>query len=38
MPQFHAAVREAGRALAEIEISLKVRLRFGEGEVRPAVA
>jgi probable F420-dependent oxidoreductase len=31
MPQFHAAVREAGRALAEIEISLKVRLRFGEG-------
>jgi hypothetical protein len=38
MPQFPAAVREAGRALAEIEISLKVRLRFGEGEVCPAVA
>ena len=38
MPQFHTAVREAGRALAEIEISFKVRLRFGEGEVRPAVA
>ena len=38
MPQFHAAVRKAGRALAEIEISLKVRLRFSEGEVRPAVA
>jgi len=38
MPQFPAAVREAGRALAEIDISLKVRLRFGEGEGRPAVA
>jgi len=38
MPQFPAAVREAGRALAESENSLKIRLRFGEGEVRPAVA
>ena len=38
MPQFRAAVREAGRALTESENSLKIRLRFGEGEVRPAVA
>jgi hypothetical protein len=38
MPQFHAAVREAGRVLAERENSLKVRRRFSEGEVRPAVA
>ena len=31
VPQFHAAVREAGRQVAELEISLKVRLRFGDG-------
>jgi alkanesulfonate monooxygenase SsuD/methylene tetrahydromethanopterin reductase-like flavin-dependent oxidoreductase (luciferase family) len=31
MPQFHAAMRAAGRPLAEVEISLKVRLRFGMG-------
>jgi probable F420-dependent oxidoreductase len=29
--QFHTAVQEAGRSLAEFEISLKVRLRFGSG-------
>lgn len=31
VPQFHAAVKEAGRELAEFEVSIKVRLRFGEG-------
>jgi probable F420-dependent oxidoreductase len=31
IPQFHQAVQEAGRSLAEFEISLKVRLRFGAG-------
>jgi probable F420-dependent oxidoreductase len=31
MPQFHAAVREAGRRVEDLEISLKVRLRFGTG-------
>lgn len=29
--QFHRAVQEAGRSLEEFEVSLKVRLRFGEG-------
>jgi probable F420-dependent oxidoreductase len=31
VPQFQAAVKEAGRELAEFEVSIKVRLRFGEG-------
>lgn len=31
VPQFHAAVREAGRRLEEFEISVKIRLRFGTG-------
>ena len=31
VPQFHAAVKAAGRELAEFEVSIKVRLRFGEG-------
>jgi probable F420-dependent oxidoreductase len=30
VPQFHAAVKEAGRRPEDIEISLKVRLRFGD--------
>ncbi|MBI3325198.1 MAG: LLM class F420-dependent oxidoreductase [Nitrospinae bacterium] len=30
LPQFQAAVKEAGRHIEEIEISVKVRLRFGE--------
>jgi probable F420-dependent oxidoreductase len=31
LPQFHAAVEEAGRRPEDLEISLKVRLRFGDG-------
>src|SRR5919198_3572801 len=31
VPQFHAAVKEAGRRPEDIEVSLKVRLRFGDG-------
>jgi probable F420-dependent oxidoreductase len=31
VPQFHAAVHTAGRQLAEFEVSIKLRLRFGEG-------
>lgn len=31
VPQFQAAVREAGRRPEDIEVSLKVRLRFGDG-------
>jgi probable F420-dependent oxidoreductase len=31
VPRFHTAVKEAGRRPEEIEISLKIRLRFGDG-------
>jgi alkanesulfonate monooxygenase SsuD/methylene tetrahydromethanopterin reductase-like flavin-dependent oxidoreductase (luciferase family) len=31
VPQFHAAVRQAGRRPEDIEISVKVRLRSGDG-------
>jgi probable F420-dependent oxidoreductase len=31
VPQFHTAVREAGREIEEFEISIKLRLRFGNG-------
>jgi alkanesulfonate monooxygenase SsuD/methylene tetrahydromethanopterin reductase-like flavin-dependent oxidoreductase (luciferase family) len=31
VPQFQAAVREAGRRPEDIEIPVKVRLRFGDG-------
>jgi probable F420-dependent oxidoreductase len=31
VPQFQAAVREAGRRPEDIEVSLKIRLRFGAG-------
>jgi probable F420-dependent oxidoreductase len=31
VPQFHAAVREVGRRPEDIEVSVKVRLRFGDG-------
>jgi hypothetical protein len=31
VPQFQTAMREAGRRREEVEVSLKVRLRFGAG-------
>jgi probable F420-dependent oxidoreductase len=35
LPQFHAALREAGRRVEDVEISLKVRLRFGNSAEPP---